>query len=221
MAKLRVKRAADARGRRPVKGFYGELYDKDRTPRQLRVSLQTKDEQAARLALAKLERAYADSEFDPWAGDRRVVAVAGRSATVAAAVDEYVASRKADLAASSLATDRYVLGRFEKSTPTGAWPRSRCATRSRSWPAGRRGRDAGPFVFPGRGGEKLAGDYLGKRFAEYRERAGLRDGLTFHGLRHTFGSYAVMRGLDVYRLKEVMGHADVKTTMVYAKLRPV
>lgn len=80
--------------------------------------------------------------------------------------------------------------------------------------------DASPFVFPRRGGEKLAGDYLGKRFAEYRKRSGLREGLTFHGLRHTFGSYSVMRGMDVYRLKEIMGHSDVKTTMIYAKLKP-
>ena len=83
-----------------------------------------------------------------------------------------------------------------------------------------RGADPSPFVFPGARGAKLNGQYLGGRFFEYRERAGLRKGLTFHGLRHTFGSYAVMRGMDVYRLKEIMGHADIKTTMKYARLRP-
>ena len=30
-----------------------------------------------------------------------------------------------------------------------------------------------------------------------------------------------MRRMDLYRLKEIMGHADIKTTMKYARLRPV
>jgi site-specific recombinase XerD len=29
-----------------------------------------------------------------------------------------------------------------------------------------------------------------------------------------------IRGSDLYRLKEIMGHADMKTTMKYAHLRP-
>ena len=29
-----------------------------------------------------------------------------------------------------------------------------------------------------------------------------------------------MRGGDIYRLKEVLGHADIQTTMIYAHLRP-
>ncbi len=30
-----------------------------------------------------------------------------------------------------------------------------------------------------------------------------------------------MRGGDIYRLKEVLGHGDLQTTMIYAHLRPV
>ena len=29
-----------------------------------------------------------------------------------------------------------------------------------------------------------------------------------------------MRGGDLYRLREVLGHADIQTTMIYAHLRP-
>ena len=79
---------------------------------------------------------------------------------------------------------------------------------------------APPFVFPGDDGAKLKDGTLSRQFARCREQAGIRKGLTFHGLRHTFGSYSVMRGMDIYRLKEIMGHADVKTTMKYARLRP-
>lgn len=39
-------------------------------------------------------------------------------------------------------------------------------------------------------------------------------------LRHTFASWRVLRGGDLYGLKEVLGHADIQTTMIYAHLRP-
>jgi hypothetical protein len=44
--------------------------------------------------------------------------------------------------------------------------------------------------------------------------------INFHSLRHTFASWAVMRGMDLYRLKEIMGHSDIQVTMRYAHLRP-
>jgi hypothetical protein len=50
--------------------------------------------------------------------------------------------------------------------------------------------------------------------------AGLPESINFHSLRHTFAAWAVMRGMDLYRLKEILGHADMKTTLVYAHLQP-
>lgn len=79
------------------------------------------------------------------------------------------------------------------------------------------------FVFPGAGGEMLSGPYLSKRFRAFVRAAGFRDvdHHNFHSLRHTFGTLAVTRGVDVYRLKEIMGHARIETTLQYARLRPV
>ena len=37
-------------------------------------------------------------------------------------------------------------------------------------------------------------------------------------LRHTTASRLVQRGVDIYVVKEIMGHKDIKTTMQYAKL---
>ncbi len=58
--------------------------------------------------------------------------------------------------------------------------------------------------------------------ARYVRAARLRDGdhHNFHSLRHTFGTHAVSRGVDVYRLKEIMGHASIEVTQRYARLRP-
>lgn len=42
--------------------------------------------------------------------------------------------------------------------------------------------------------------------------------LTFHGLRHTFGSHFVMNGGNINTLQRLMGHASVTTTEQYAHL---
>jgi len=55
---------------------------------------------------------------------------------------------------------------------------------------------------------------------EPRETPDLLNAINVHSLRHTFASWAVQRGMDLYRLKESMGHADMKTTLVYAHRRP-
>lgn len=76
------------------------------------------------------------------------------------------------------------------------------------------------YVFRRPDGQPLSGDYLTKKFLRYRRKAGLSEDIGFHELRHTFASWAVMRGMDLYRLKEIMGHSDIKMTLRYAHLRP-
>jgi integrase len=39
--------------------------------------------------------------------------------------------------------------------------------------------------------------------------------LTFHDLRHTFGTRLADAGVDVVKIKELMGHASIVTTMRY------
>ena len=43
---------------------------------------------------------------------------------------------------------------------------------------------------------------------------------TFHGLRHTFAMTAIARGIDIYALKELMGHVNIENTLIYAKMLP-
>ena len=42
----------------------------------------------------------------------------------------------------------------------------------------------------------------------------------WHALRHTFASHFVMSGGNILTLQKILGHSDVKVTMVYAHLAP-
>lgn len=63
-------------------------------------------------------------------------------------------------------------------------------------------------------------------FRQVVERAGLlygRDdpqGVTYHTLRHTFASHAVMRGVDLYTLSKLLGNTVQMCEDVYADLSP-
>ena len=46
------------------------------------------------------------------------------------------------------------------------------------------------------------------------------DNLRFHDLRHHAASTMVMQGVPLYTVKEVLGHASIKTTERYAHLSP-
>ena len=45
-------------------------------------------------------------------------------------------------------------------------------------------------------------------------------GITFHSLRHTFGTRTAAVGTPLRTLQEWMGHADFKTTLIYADYAP-
>ena len=42
----------------------------------------------------------------------------------------------------------------------------------------------------------------------------------WHTLRHTFASHFIMAGGNILTLQKILGHSDVKMTMIYAHLAP-
>ena len=53
-----------------------------------------------------------------------------------------------------------------------------------------------------------------KSFSAACREAGITN-FTFHDLRHTFGTRLADAGVDVVKIKELMGHASIVTTMRY------
>lgn len=75
------------------------------------------------------------------------------------------------------------------------------------------------LVFVGAAGSYLDGSALRRRYKAALVRAGLRD-LRFHDLRHTFGTRLAASGVDLWRIQHWMGHADQRTTDLYAHYAP-
>lgn len=91
----------------------------------------------------------------------------------------------------------------------------------------RRGKNLQPneYLFKSRTGEKIK--EVSNQYQRIVDKLGFNDGVddprhrvVFHTLRHTFGSWLAIAGVDVYTIKELMGHSDIKMTMRYMHLSP-
>ncbi len=76
----------------------------------------------------------------------------------------------------------------------------------------------GEYVFM-KNGSIMKKDFLSSRFGRAIKLAELDKKYHFHSLRHSFASLLIQKGVSIYTVSKLLGHADIKTTMIYSHLR--
>ena len=67
-------------------------------------------------------------------------------------------------------------------------------------------------------GEQLTQSYVGHKFKKGIRDAHLNEALRFHSLRHTFATWLVQSGANIYEVQKLLGHSDIRTTEIYSHL---
>jgi integrase len=60
--------------------------------------------------------------------------------------------------------------------------------------------------------------YHNKHLFQWIGAAGITKNITFHCFRHTFATLQLFNGTDIYTVSKMLGHRDLKTTQIYAKI---
>ena len=60
--------------------------------------------------------------------------------------------------------------------------------------------------------------WISRPLKQWVEAAGIKKKITFHCFRHTFATLQLSNGTDIYTVSKMLGHTNVKTTQIYAKV---
>lgn len=107
-------------------------------------------------------------------------------------------------------------GGKERVLPVGQYARDAVgAYLVRGRPSLIRGKIPGPAVFLNQRGGRLSRQSAWALLQGAAERAGLKNAVSPHTLRHSFATHMLEGGADVRVVQELLGHASVATTQIY------
>lgn len=64
----------------------------------------------------------------------------------------------------------------------------------------------------------LSNQKMNAYLKEIADLCGITKNLTMHTARHTFATYALTKGVPIETVAKILGHKDLKTTQIYAKI---
>jgi integrase/recombinase XerD len=73
-------------------------------------------------------------------------------------------------------------------------------------------------LFVNRRGERLTRQGFWLILKAYAHDAGIEGRVTPHTLRHSFATHMLRGGMDIHKVQELLGHANISTTQVYTQV---
>jgi len=77
-------------------------------------------------------------------------------------------------------------------------------------------------LFLGKNGNPMSHNMLRAIVQKYVKQAKIKKkGITCHSFRHTFATELIRNGADIVSVQKLLGHKDIKSTVIYTKVVPV